>query len=798
MVKNRLQTLMIASLLATVITGCGVFRWGETPPPAKVATLDQGGTGGYAPLLIVNGTESESLAALEYWNSQVSDVWKSIHGRRSDELTETEIANLIRNRILDLPGDPEVWTTRIISIKRLLGFPDAVTKDSVQKWMNWLREYRPLIRRFTPIFLSDKPFQWKFSDIRNLVRLSAALFKRGVAPVSANDLANLMQPLLPESSPHLRAGIAPLVRIGVNITMSFCGPGYKESVWDGQRVGDCLDRAIDHFNQLEPYIDFLLGNRSISNKADLASLFASANRLGPLAHEWFDSSDRVSINMNLWYDLGDSMGFKDSQSAVMNILRWLPKFSPHSTAEKIHPEVISLLADAYQEADVGVLSSADAFAACPGYWLDCRLDLETLKSLKNKGNPSIKTVWHIRNPYFAQDTLPMSGSNFRYILLLHAFAGKIIPVFDRDNDQTVEVSQRDSSNEVLAMLAAGMQFADTQTFFLNIWNALNEKPVSSLGAADVLKPFRLPGVTELLALVADVLPDRSDDRHLLDNGLFGSLLGHKQAMKIDKIGLASIIWTIYSVGELEESFLKQGLKVRTTEDGSRFVDRRSIVASLPSMISKTFPRINKACVDGGYSKTCGVVFTQLLPNPVDGTNGENNDYDLDILSISALFMEGLIEKCDRDGNGSLKSEILIGDDELDCAFRTVKTVVDRLMDSTIMDNNRFARGMLKVINATSLTRVVGKAAMSRGTLHGIVFTGTVLSPFYQKATLSSLLHLTAELMNEDALKMLEKGLKPADNEVFISSQELWPPKNEKVRAPGDELIFNDDWAAAVR
>ncbi len=775
MVKTRIFTVTLASLLAIGFAGCGIFRWGEPPPPAKFATLEQGGPGGYEPLLIFTGTENESVAALNYWNEKVDGIWKSIHGRRGDELSESEITNLIRKKILDLPGDPEIWIARIISIKRLLGFPDSVTKDSIQKWMNWLSDYRTEIRRFTPIFLSDKPFHWTFADIRNLVRITAALFKRGVAPVSADELSDLMQPLLSKDHPHLRVGIAQLVRIGVNLTMSFCGPGFRDNVWDGQRVGDCFDRAVDHFNPLEPYIDFLLGNRTLSTNP--AALSESIKLLGPLAHQWFDSPNRVSIDLNLWLDLARVMELDVSDSAL-NILQWLPKFSPNSTPEKIHPEVFSLLADTYQEADWGILNSAEAFAACQTFWLDCRLDLRTLNSIREH-NPTADLVWRVRDPYFAQDTLPMSGSNYRYILWVHSLAGKILPVFDHDGDGFVTIRQRDSSNEVLAMLAAGMQFADTETFFYNIWYRLNERPVAALGAADILKPFRLPGVTELLALIADILPIRTTDHDLTEGGFISSAFGHQTPMKIDRLGLTSTIWTIYAVSELEESYLK-GLHVRTTNDGSRFVARRAVVAALPSMISKNFPRINKACQSSGYAQTCGIVFTQLLPNPAENTDDENNDYDLDILSISALFMEGLLEKCDRNGNGIWESEFFKGNDEMDCTFNTVKTVVDRLMDSKIMANNRFARGILKVVNATSLTRVVGKTAMSRGTLHGIEFTGTVLSPFYQRATLGSLLHLTSELMNEDALKAIEKGQGPPAS-VTLS--------------PGDELIYQTAWGA---
>lgn len=772
-----LSLLTVTSLASA--SGCGVFKWGEAPPPPKSERFPQNPGIVPEPITVLSGTEPESLAALEYWTNEASTIWDDIQGQRRNQLTEDEIATLIRRRMIKFSGDPEKWIKRVISIKRLLGFPDSVTRESVLSFINWVKKSRELLRNFYSRFFTDQQATWRYADLRNLVRIFSSLLKRGGSTLTPTQLSELVQPLLPESNRYLGPAAEPLARITVNALASLCGRTVDQRNWNGVRISECLDRLIDHFQPLEPYMDFWLGAHGLNGRSatQTLALNESMRQFASLVKRWISESDRPGLDLDLWRELAESLELK-VPPGTLGFLNWIPRFSERSTPDRIHPEALIILAQAYEDADWAVLGSAQAFQNCGPDWRTCHVDVEVLRGLR-KTIPAVDRFWRIRNPKYATEAIPMSGANYRYMMWLNSLAAKIIKAFDRDRDGFIEVQPDDDANEVLVLMANAMQFVDSRTFFDNMWKRLNSRPISNIGAGEILRPYRLPGLTELITLIAELLPKRDNHEDLRSERPLDFFIGGagRQAIRIDHIGLTSAMWAVSTIGKLEEAYLSDGLEVRTADSGLRYVNRKSVVKALPRLIKKHFPRIHRSCLEVGFAESCGVFFTELVSGVEEGTT-DIRDIDLDLVSVSAMVLEGLMEKCDKNGDETWSAHLGVGYDELDCTFTTLKAAVDRLMKSQVIENSPSARTALSLINSNGITRILGKVAVARGSARALIVHGTILAPFHRSGNLGTLLQLGSEIMDPERLKAVRagSGTGPVD------------PRNL-----GDELVYDPEW-----
>lgn len=238
-------------------------------------------------------------------------------------------------------------------------------------------------------------------------------------------------------------------------------------------------------------------------------------------------------------------------------------------------------------------------------------------------------------------------------------------------------------------------------------------------------------------------------------------------MYLDQMAVTAVIVLADSLSTFRGEYLKvlapQQVMVQVDGQERGTVLRSTLALALPEMLKNNFPRTYRACNEFGFDASCAIAFNGLLPD--SSKNGTAVFVaDLDIMTIAAAAVEGLLDTCNVDGNEVLSWDAADGNDELDCGFVRIKDILKRLIEVDVIHASSGTRVLanlaLETINSTFVTRVIGKVALVRGTRKQVLLHWPLFW-LHNDATIGSVLGLVSDIMEPDLAK---KGRKKAKRE----------------------------------
>jgi hypothetical protein len=226
---------------------------------------------------------------------------------------------------------------------------------------------------------------------------------------------------------------------------------------------------------------------------------------------------------------------------------------------------------------------------------------------------------------------------------------------------------------------------------------------------------------------------------------------------MDRIGLTAFIYLFDLVGSLNSDYLlRYDLPVKS-EGTLRFVNRRKIIESFPKILFDHFPRLYNECVAWGFERTCGVVFDEILPNSLPGRD-DLETYELDVITLSAVLIESMMNRCDRNSDDSLSGSPIDGYDEKTCMITVSTALAKRLMRAGFVDQDHQTEFLMKLTNHFFIAKWAAKAALARGTAKGIAWFALPAANWLTgPASLGSVMSVAAELMDPAKVKAVETG-----------------------------------------
>jgi len=145
------------------------------------------------------------------------------------------------------------------------------------------------------------------------------------------------------------------------------------------------------------------------------------------------------------------------------------------------------------------------------------------------------------------------------------------------------------------------------------------------------------------------------------------------------------------------------------------------------------------------------------------------------MTLTGILMESMMNRCDRNGDDALSTNVLDGNDEKTCMITISTALAKRLMKSNFIDQSNNVEFLLYLTNHFIFTRWAAKAAITRGTLKGVGwFALPTAALFTGEATLGSIMKLAAEIMDPEKVDAIEKNI------------------TGHIDTPGDELIYNHE------
>ncbi|MCM2279683.1 MAG: hypothetical protein NDJ89_16535, partial [Oligoflexia bacterium] len=433
---------------------------------------------------------------------------------------------------------------------------------------------------------------------------------------------------------------------------------------------------------------------------------------------------------------------------------------------------------------------------------------------------SIDKVLRIKNLRHGQAAAPLNGRRLSKIMFFDAIASRAVDAFDKFCDNRVAKaapgdcripdhyitlnisSDQNEYDEFLELLSAAGDVADTVgRFYDNIARKLRGLPLLKEDSG-TLDPYRngtwdRRGFARLIAMTSDILVQRPIAERNAAEMLLANLTNIFPAniVFLDQLSVTAIINLIDELPEYREAYLQfadarpdaEGKFINahslvvTQEPGTdrTYVDRASVIANLDKMMSVTFPRTYESCrtflqrcdwrggnceiSPGSFERSCGIALDEVLSAAIPGT-GNISAGDLDLLTILAASMEAVIDSCNvSDGKGrpeELSWSLMDGNDELDCGFIKAKDVVKRLVESKILQVKGVGKPVLNLMldftSSTFLTRPMGKVAMIRGTLDGLLLNELTFWAYRKGATVGSLFALVSDIADPARAKELDR------------------------------------------
>lgn len=785
MVKNRDTLFTLACLSLLMHSSCSLHRWwGEAPvSPQTIAQSSSNESACPEVSAIFGPDENESIRTFECYAGQLEKAWDQVEGPAPDEISEKQLKTLLRRGVIETPvgTSTDDFLSRLIVGKKILGFKGNITKKGFQDWLTLAREQRPLFRKLYQTYITEGE-AIGYAPVRDALHgVAQALGKMGWT-MDSRELGESVVELLGISDSDLRSAAVPTAEAAINVLNMVCPTFSRPDVWETKQMASCLLNALDQFEDGAPWFEFLL-NRTYDYSIKQAQLIhRSLSRLSKKIHIWFKSPNLAPIYTDRWIRLAKRMN-AEPPASLLDSLKVIRQFGGRSNENEIYPEAVIYLFDIVKDAQMPILEGMLYYvhAAANGQCTEPDVDYWTRCALKNYEkvryvSPAFDLALQVKNIRYGQHASPLNGYAFSKIQILDQIAKRIIEVFDQEGpngkpDGLISIDPYNDREELLQLVTVVKNTRSTVVRFLdNIGRKLKHLPIEpDLPTAD--STWSDAGFARLLTMTGEILVQRPKSDHDRLTGLIKNvtnLFPSNQKLWLDQKAITTILTTVDSFADYRKAYVTPIVEsamqdqsilsrltslVQKSDDGDHLLDRQAVMHALPELLKSEFPRTYESCQAFGFQKSCYRVFDEILPGSKNNTETIHPN-DLDIITLFALAMESLVDSCDRETNGGfdnkLSWDLFDGEDELDCGFARSKDVVQRLIDSKILDlsaaESAAANLALELVNSTFITRVLGKVGLIRGKTD-YLYLNLFIFWRYDDATIGSIYSFIGDIAN---------------------------------------------------
>ncbi len=738
MVRTFRASVLVSCML---LSGCGFVKsiWNAAPPKRKTVILESKPLPPFSKVFSEN--EDESASTFREWKSSILGSFKQIEGRQKEFLSREEIRVLVASGLVKLDDHRSTSADRALAILEILGFKDGIGIRELNSLFDWIELHKSEARDFYLLFLSEtydsnRIHARQIISIVNLFGSFVSLL--GDQDVTPEHLGELILPWVPKTHPRARNALNSGIDLGISFFASFCGDRVAQHAWNGKRIGLCLKSLIGEFESTAPAVDFMFGIRSPSENTE--ALLHAAAAFEARVRSWIHGHHHPLFPVSKVAQFSKDLGIPPPY-AFLKMTEWMPKLNQDSTLEGLSPKFFVELA--------GVVRTWITDAANASKGSGCNAQ-EHWKSCPFSGDYDPATQL-FNGEYATLIRTPTLGFVSK-VALYHALSGFIFTKLDIE--KTGEIGSR-----IKELITLSIRLLDSNAFTQNVIAAILEKPVDPVNTEDSLKAHTRNGLAELAALAADLIPNRDQSGRTLLRKLQSQILGREKRMpySMDRIGLTAFIYLFDLVGSLNSDYLlRYDLPVKS-EGTLRFVNRRKIIESFPKILFDHFPRLYNECVAWGFERTCGVVFDEILPNSLPGRD-DLETYELDVITLSAVLIESMMNRCDRNSDDSLSGSPIDGYDEKTCMITVSTALAKRLMRAGFVDQDHQTEFLMKLTNHFFIAKWAAKAALARGTAKGIAWFALPAANWLTgPASLGSVMSVAAELMDPAKVKAVETG-----------------------------------------
>ncbi|MEK6578013.1 MAG: hypothetical protein AABZ55_02190, partial [Bdellovibrionota bacterium] len=788
MVKTRLwfTSLVLSLVLSSFAAGCSQSKWwGEGR--RRIVMLREKTTGKSCPSLdlLIKGSETESLAAFNCMHDQMAGIWKQIETEKNQFLSNDEIAILIRNKIINVPGDSERVISRLFAIVKLMGFKDGIDKPQLDKWLSWLENNRSKIRGlFQKATLFTEPLVYQdATDTAAAVSEALSIMNWEMTSEQLGKLIlDVVEIKNPGNTKYVENAVEPAGKIVREVLGMLCVELNQTPIhiWRVNEMGQCLVRLGRGLAPGAKWFEFVANKSYTTSPSELRLAREALDKLQTIVRDWLsdcndlkqDSPEAKTCNRlraiplttlhteNL-IELSRAMGAPPPEH-FLDDLELITYFPGGSTQKEITPRTLAVLLQVIRNWQVGLIDGISEYVqatqnkSCANddadYWKNCVLRITP--EIK-EAHQSIAFAYKIKNQNWGTTAVPMDGYVFSKIMFFRAISGAMIDAkyFSfSGNPAAIEsyIEKNPKLNYVATFITAGLRMGDTFSRLIgNIKRQLNQEILFETSAGGGLASSGI-GISSLAALIttgSDLFVEPDEKLARERENLLTDYLGRIGAGPVGPTLLwedttTAILSFADSLGRIKNSYIGIDSKtgafkngempsyVKKSEYGDGYLIHRKIFMDpnpegpLGQAIRINYPRTYESCVKWGFEKSCAVALDEIVPNAY-GHSEYITEGDLHVITLILSGVESLVDFCDYNHDGRIRTATQLGKyDELDCVFSRSTEIVKRLMDTNIIK-----WGVSQKFWLTSVMNVADLGFILRAPGKVLLARGAVDNPF---------------------------------------------------------------------
>ena len=741
MVKYNITRIISLIALSIQFTGCGFIHgiWGEKAPPRKTVVV----TSEKLPDIsnIFNDDENISKNTLNTYKNSILSSFDKIKGQENNRLSLEEIESLAKAGLARLSDNNDINIQRVRSALTLLGYKDGISRNQLETLIGWLEQNRVKAKSFYNILLkNDESVKINSDNLIQMIQFSGSLIALGGGnALTNNQVSELIKPWIPENYVHATKALPSGIDLIITAFSSLCGDRVDANLWNAKKNGDCIVSLIDHFQSTAPVFDLMFNK--LNPLIDRGTLSTANSTLVSKVQSWIEGHHHPAFETkkveNFSVDLGIPAPYHFFQ-----LTEWIPKLNAQSTPQSLSPTFFIDIAQVLQNwvnLFVNVTSTTKENKNCIfSEWKKCEFqgEYDTASKLYNDEYATV-----IRN------------NNLEFIFKISFYdsiAEYLIKAFDKDGDGLL-------TDDIKGFITTVVRLLDSNAFAQNVINQILEKPVEIVNTANSIQALRLQGLSEVAALAADLIPDRGGNKRTILKKISATLINTESqpSFSLDRLGITTFIYVFDLLGGLRNQYLHDYDFGTYTQGNTTWIKRRKIVENIPKILYDHFPRLYNECLDWGFERTCGVIYTEVLASAAKDTDVLEPS-DLDMINLTSILLESMMNRCDRNHDDLISTNILDGFDEKRCVLSVSQTLATRLMRANILANDHTTKVLLGIMKWLPPARWAAKVALARGTMKNIGIRAVPgISLVSGPAKLGGVMSLVAEFMDPDKVEAIE-------------------------------------------
>lgn len=652
---------------------------------------------------------------------------------------------------------------KLYPIANFLDFSSGNLNLKLNQRLQWLQQnINWLFRLKSKINQGSKLFE-NYNDISIFLNSISQFTQQLTWSKSSLQLKALVQKIVPLNS-HFKKNLVPTLNVLLDTFKAVCPTSSKDKFFTPQQLSSCLDKLNPLLCKAKEWIDYSLKETPpFLNRSQISSIQLSLEILKINLRQWFSHENLSGIHVPLWIEFSKSIGAPPPTDFI-NDLKFFRMFGPNSNENFIHPNVFKHIVKLiYQHQNVKLQTINDYKRAvisgeCKNTdatnWEECILTTAFSLDLKH---PIHSTLAKISDQKYGTSSHPFNGKQFQTTHYFYIIANEIIRLFDKNNDGLIRIKSDDKKDEIISLLKIGVQATQSFSIFVeNIKRRINNLPIIKPVPIFSLNNYNLKGIARLISIAGtDILVNRTPRERNVLKKLLDNLISisPKNSIYLDNLAITAIIVFIDSLSSYQDTFKKYiGEDKLLLKKGRIIINKIDVINAISLTLNNDFPRTLKWCQHFGYQQSCEIFYRELLE--IDD-NKEQFIYleDLDLMTIIATSLEGILDTCDKSLNEKLSFSLINGNDELSCTTKLFINITQRLIQSKIIDDQSApSQKLLNFLKFNELTRVFGKVALIKGTLKGVIW-GPIRIPLYllkgKKANLGSITSLLSDIINPE-------------------------------------------------